>query len=1504
MNKKLKHKLLKTIITISILEGIYLFALPLAMNCIANTDFAKNIFETKTNATINYENAKFKTHIIPALTVSVGKLQINDKKTSEEFVSTVSAQAKIALLPLLNKKLEIKSLKSNNISINLEKDENGIFNFEKLFPKKEKKSFKLSLKNFDLNLNELGINLTDQQINKSAIVKSNPIQIKINSKQQEIDAKLVGEFITKTQTSDFEVDFQAKYPLTKELGSNVLNGKIIAYNIDLDLLKPLLEKYIDQKMTQLSGLVDFIQISAETNEENKNQIVVNTTFNNLVYDRQGWENYVDAKGANTINANIELAENIIELNTFHYTADKIDIKANGNVQFEDKPVLDLNIEVNNSRAENIASILPPNLAPQHMIIQKVKRYGVFGNVEGKVKVQGKVPQPNIIGYVKGRNVHVLNKDFHKTHKGTVDITFDKRMLHMDILVDMLENQKATVKGYTYMFRDGLNNVTIKTTDNIDFPLAQKIIIPVSKVFNFQLGPIPEMDITSGKGKIDLNIQGSIDVIKLDGYAIFDKAKLTYNGLYGEARDGKGRLDFKDDVISFKTEKAFVKNNPLAIEGRVRINHDLDFSISSLSAEAKDVIEIIKNSSLLKDVKEGLAIITEASGALRLFVNMKSKIVPVPYGHPPLPPEEAFEDMKVKGSVYMLGNSCKIEGFYTPIEKIKGIVDFTEKVTELHALEGVSGTSPLQISGQIINDIETKIPEIDIVITSKSVNLKDTIKFLTQSYMYPKDYPDLSCLYNIASKHDLYFTYKAKAIDFLTDKAYAVMNFIPDKTDSALKAKSGRVIMENATVNVEDVIASLYDSHVSINGKVHHVDTLNPEYNLIIDTENFNLSNLNDTSKLNILPEQIKKLLNQFKNFNGFADIKLGLNKNILEGKVNLHHFKAEHIKSGVPFVFDDFIVHFANNKIYVNDLTAQLGDVPFFGNIIISDLAKNPNINGFFTSKITNNFIRNYFPFDLANKIETEGDINFSANFNGTQDNFNIIPKLTFNIDSDFIYDGTSLGETGDKREFTGFINIKKDKINIKDFDYIKYIASQNNKNNAIKFATLNGNLSINKDNIVIPEELTLKTHKNISARILNLFLKNQLFRQGSFNCDLKYITDNKTGLGKLLGDIDCRNIDIPLFDTIVKNIDIKGTQEDIDINLVGFMGDSRIKMESILENKLGIKPQIKSLNIYADQIDNNKLFGQLSKTHKAMNTNNNIKNIDLSGLSIKNGNLEIKTMTIKSMIANNFRSAFSIDEKGIFHADNTSVQVGEGIATGNMAYNLATNEMEGNFELSNVDANYIAETLFDAKNQVYGNANGKIILSSQGTQNEDIIKNLNGYVYFDISDGRMPKLGSLEYLLRASNIIKSGITGFTLNSILEILNLVKTGYFSNINGDCKIENGLVKDIEIFSQGENLSLYIHGNYDISQTNAELEILGKLSKKISTFFGSIGNTSLNTFFRLIPGISLLDYGRKDFNENIEKIPSFTGGDYESRTFQAIIDGNINETSSVQSFKWVE
>ena len=391
---------------------------------------------------------------------------------------------------------------------------------------------------------------------------------------------------------------------------------------------------------------------------------------------------------------------------------------------------------------------------------------------------------------------------------------------------------------------------------------------------------------------------------------------------------------------------------------------------------------------------------------------------------------------------------------------------------------------------------------------------------------------------------------------------------------------------------------------------------------------------------------------------------------------------------------------------------------------------------------------------------------------------------------------------------------------------------------------------------------------------------------------------------GKFIGEIDSKNVNVPLFDMSIKNIKITGNDDTIHLNSFGFIGDSRVSINSNMQNELNGKPKINSLNIKMDTLNNNILIEQLTKTHKAMNTNNSIKNIDLSRLSVKNGTVDINEVIVKDLKANNLEAKFSINEDGLLFADTLKINVGKGKIEGQSSYNLNDRTMISDFSLNNVDANYVAETLFDAKNQIYGNANGKIYLKTKGSTNKEMIENLSGAIYFDMADGKMPKLGSLEYLLRASNIFKSGITSFSLNNILEILNLVKTGHFSNINGQAIINNGLVENIEIFSQGENMSLYIHGNFDILNTHADMEILGNLSKRISTFLGSVGNASINSFFKIIPGISMLDFGRKDIIENIEKIPSFSNGKYEAKTFQAIINGNINESGYVQSFKWVE
>ena len=167
-----------------------------------------------------------------------------------------------------------------------------------------------------------------------------------------------------------------------------------------------------------------------------------------------------------------------------------------------------------------------------------------------------------------------------------------------------------------------------------------------------------------------------------------------------------------------------------------------------------------------------------------------------------------------------------------------------------------------------------------------------------------------------------------------------------------------------------------------------------------------------------------------------------------------------------------------------------------------------------------------------------------------------------------------------------------------------------------------------------------------------------------------------------------------------------------------------------------------------------------------------------------------------------------------------------------------------------------------------------------------------------------MPKLGSLEYLLKASNLVKSGITGLSINGIIDLVTPVKTGEFESIQGDFLINSGIANSINIFSRGEDLSMFLTGTYNFSTLVADLDVFGRLSKKISTVFGLLGNTSLNTLFNTIPGLNLDEANNAQIIKSINKIPGFELNDKLYRVFSVKIYGDINGENYVQSFQWVE
>ena len=1135
-----------------------------------------------------------------------------------------------------------------------------------------------------------------------------------------------------------------------------------------------------------------------------------------------------------------------------------------------------------------------------MIIEKIKKYGIYGDMDAQAHVKGKVPQPDITGWAKGRNIRILDKSVQKLHKGTVDITFDKRKLNMDILLEMPNKQTAKIKGTTYMFRDGVNDVTIKTTKKLDFPLAHKLVMPISDAFMFQLGPLPDMIITSGKGELDVHVKGSLDFIDLDGYCAFDNADLTYNGLYGKITNAKGRLDFKGDNITVKSERGYMQNHPFSVDGIVKINNNLNFNIASNNLKSNDLLEIINKSELLKDVKKSLALFKNPKGKTDLFVNITANIVPVPFGQPPLPPEEAFTDMKVNGFVNFYDVLCFLDGFKTPLEKIKGKVNFTETVSDFKDIYAKSGNSSVLISGKVITDIKTKIPDVDLTVKSNSIKMGDTIKFLTESYLYPKNYPNISSLYNLDVKHDLYLTYKAKSADFLTNKVYTVMNILPDIENAMIKAKSGKIILDKADVKIDNINADIFNSNVNISGNVKKVDTVNPIYDVTISSPEFNLNALNHLDEINIMPKEISNIISRFSQYQGIMNFNTAFKKNILNTNADIKGLSFVHTASSLPIKADDFSIKITDDKLTLKNAAVNLDKMPVFADLKLSHIYTKPYIDGYITVKPDNDFIQKFIPKIISDKISISGDINASAYIKGSEGNIEIKPKITLYPEAYAVLSDVKIADSAEKRIFESDILITKDKINVKNVDYYKYITTQNNTVYPALFAYGNGILEWNeKNNTYEPKYAYIKTEKSLSAKLLNALTDRPVFKQGTIMCDLKYHNN------MIDGELDAKNIDIPIVDTVIKNIKLNTDNENINLKLFGFINDSAVRAESSFDNNLKKSPHIDTLKIYADKIDTNKLLNSIANVRTEYNSQKSQKNsIDLSVFEIEDGELHVNELTLKNYVAENLAGKFSINKEGIFNIKNLKVKLGEGSADGEILYDLKNTNLNAELAFKNVDSNYLADNLFDAKNQIYGIANANFFIKTSGNSDEDLIQNLSGFAYFDMTEGKMPKLGSLEYLLRASNIVKGGVTGFSLNNVLELLNLVKTGYFSGITGSCMFENGIAKNIEIFSKGENLSLYLHGDYNISNSTADMEILGKLSNKISTIFGPIGNASLNTFFKHIPGISFLDFGRKDFINNVEKIPSFTGGDYESRTFQAIIKGDINSSGYVQSFKWVK
>ena len=289
---------------------------------------------------------------------------------------------------------------------------------------------------------------------------------------------------------------------------------------------------------------------------------------------------------------------------------------------------------------------------------------------------------------------------------------------------------------------------------------------------------------------------------------------------------------------------------------------------------------------------------------------------------------------------------------------------------------------------------------------------------------------------------------------------------------------------------------------------------------------------------------------------------------------------------------------------------------------------------------------------------------------------------------------------------------------------------------------------------------------------------------------------------------------------------------------------------------------------------------------------------VTLDEIIIKDGAFNFKDVSYDKINAQNFKGNFDFN-KNILNLKNITSQIAQGEILAHGNYDFKTTKLNLAGTMKDCASNILAQQFLNMKDQINGKINGQVTLSAKHLNTPDGIKNVKSDVVFSVDNGKMPKLGSLEYFLMAGNLVKNGILGLSLNNLIQVLTPYKTGEFEVITGALKINNAKVENLEIKSKGKNLSLYLVGNYDILKTYADINIYGKLSQNVSNALGRIGNASIKHFIDSIANIK--DNKREArLQKNLDEIPDID--DKKPRFFSVEVLGDINKENYIKNFKW--
>lgn len=1478
-------KILITLLALTVLYGAYYRGIPAVVNLPKRVHLIEQTVLNEAGYKIDLKNPSLKMGLIPSVWVKADNFAILNDDGSKAL-EIQNPYINIRILPLIFKELDIKHFSADNINANLVFDTDSKLKLGQ-YPLETEIKTPLKLKHAAIYLDGYKVNLDDKVQSKKINLDGKYLTVKDFTFDKHLNFSTIADMKAGVRKTLINADVDLKLPVNQISDDQCdISGHIVNLNLsDFSIYAKSLSK---NKIKSLSGIINFTA-KTETAADNHKQIKTNLYVNNLGILKDDTAESIYFKDKLTVKTDINTIKNGIEINEMKISGKGISAFTSGKItKLNSKlPDLDLKVTVNKSKAENIISLLPgePDLSPDINLLL-LKKTGFWGDAAGNLEIKGKADFPDVYGNILVANAYMV-KPIPNADKAVIKIAFNGDKLNLDVKVPTSQTETVFVKGPINLYNDKYADLNITSTDNVDLKTAQIVLNPLHEILHFDIGPVPIMDI-KGKGGINLHVIGTRENPHGWGQFRFKNATVSFLDIHNMLlTNGSGTLDFDNQNTFFQTKSASLNGKPVSVKGTCSLIGELNFDVLAHGQDLGKLLKTVKTSPMLADIQKLIEPVENANGPANLTINLTGKVKN--------PKDIVFnKNLFAKGKIELLSDNIKIKGVPASISKTSGVVNFINTDADFKLASNLD-KSQIKIEGKI------KDNNTDIKFASGKFNLGDGLNTLPASVKVPykKDLAAINTSFtgryngsiqdinfdNIYLKGKIYSDKSSKSVIVVDNSSFELNN-------STFKLPLLKGTFKNSPYNISLNISKMFSPQRVVNG------------NCKITSLDLNL--INDNALQYILPPETAKQLKDIDFLNGNINLAAKIKNNNLNAYTKLDDISLLYKPKRIKLTINSGDMLLRNNLLRLNKINALLGKMPVFINGEIANVQKNPNLNLYVNAKPNQEFFDQFFNNKSVYPIKLKGDAILTSYLRGTAGYLNA--KSTFKIsdNSSLYYMGASIGDAENPVKITADTTYSPSGLKIHSFQYDKIITSQNNKPFVNPQLTAQGTLNLINDNIVGFNDFRVKTQTPTDAKIFNIIFRKPFMKQGVFTSDL--ILNGTSINPKIKGKMDITSIDIPFFDSTIKDINLDFRNDKIIVASRGTVLTNDVYLDAVIKNQLIPPYTVQDLKVKLADLNVNKITDTLRDIEAEATRNptygsNNIPPFDITQLIIHKADIQADKIKVRNINADNFSANLVLDKDGNADVKNFKFNIAEGSVNGNFKQNLITHRSNLDINLDKANALIMSEALFDLKGQVYGSVNGNFKLNCNGASQEECFRTLSGEGTFKIADGKMPKLGSLEYLLKAGNLLKGGFTGLSINSLVDLITPLKTGNFDSISGDIHISDGTADKINIYSDGHDLNMYMTGSYNLLTSIADMKIYGSLSKNITTVFGKIKNASLNTLFNTIPGIN--DATEKLLlQEDISRIPNIKDATNIYRIFAVDINGDINGTNYVKSFKWVK